>query len=108
MNMVPILLLTILCEVKRSYMKPRTNEILKYSNDSKDEVRNQYDKNHYQVDCSDLNPVPPLSRSVASLLSSLYFSFSIRQIEIIMSTIRAPVMTKSIKSSNILQIVYAQ
>lgn len=57
MNMVPILLLTILCEVKCSYMKPRTNEILKYNTDSKDEVRN-----HCQVQAKCRNPVARLFR----------------------------------------------
>lgn len=60
--MVPILVLTIFYEVRYSCMKPRTNEIPKYFVDSKDEVRNQYDKNHYQIEAKCRSPGAGLSR----------------------------------------------
>lgn len=59
--MALVLVLALFYEVRHSAIKPRTNEILKYLTDSKNEVGNQYGRNYYHVEAAYRSPGAALS-----------------------------------------------
>ena len=69
--MVPVLVLAIFYEVRHSFIKLRTNGILKYITDSKIEVGNQYVKNHYHGEATYRSPGARLSKFKPSVYHSL-------------------------------------
>ena len=111
--MVPVLVLAIFYEVRHSFIKLRTNEILKYITDSKIEVGNQYVKNHYHGEATYRSPGARLSKFKPSvyhslalwlqLLAFIYLRFLLCQIEIMVSSLRPAVQIESVETCNILK-----